>query len=283
MTRLPARARPGFSFIDLLVVIAIIGVLIGLLFPALPGVGARKRQVMCTNNLKQLGLAFHTFHDGERHLPSENVDNQRYWKKLPSTHGRTSFYCYLLPYVEESRQYKMVMGNRANAGDMTKAQPIRVFVCPDRHEITETTAVALRDYGYRQSSGQKHSILDADKYLNFTIITGMNGAGQTALLTHYWWDAKKYDDPARTSKTDGWANEGYDGKTRAIDQFDTDINQPDSKPLPAKTSTAMGSPHHAGNPTLIADGSVQTIPYDPKFAGVKLFFDYTNKTAYQLP
>lgn len=284
MTRSSLRVRDGFSVLDLAVVVFVLGTGLGLLVVALQETRAEDQRANCTNNLRQLGLALHSYHDTTSSLPSENVDNPHYIKKLPATHGHTSFYCFLLPYVEEAKQLMPTMGRAGQtAGDLTKAQPVKIFLCPDRHILTNATKVALRDYGYRQSSGQKHSILDSPKFVTFTVIANQNGTGNTALLSHYWWDAKKYNDASRTNKTDGWANEGYDGKNRAIDQFDTDFNQLDSKALPGKAQTAMGSPHAAGNPTLMADGAVRVLPYDPKFPAVNLIFDYTNKTAIKLP
>lgn len=274
--------RQGFTFIDLLAVCFILGVAVCLVVAALPRARAADQQADCINNFKQLGLAFHSFHDNEHCLPSEAVNNPRCWKSSTS-HGHTSFYCFLLPYVEETKQAKILLGNKVSPGDLTKAQPVKIFLCPDRHKVTESTKLALRDYGYRRSQGGKQSVLDATNFIPFTAITNGNGTGQTAMITHYWWDAKKYNDASRTNKTDGFANEGYDGKTKAVDQFETDFNQLDSKALPGKAATAMGSPHAAGNPTLMVDGSVRVIPYDPKFPAVKLFFDYTNKTSYKLP
>lgn len=284
MTRSPVRVRDGFSVLDLAAVTFVLATALGLLLVALQKARAADQQATCALHLRQLGLALHNYHDTTNSLPSENVDNPHYIKKLPATNGHTSFYCFLLPYVEEAKQLQPTMG-RANqsVGDLSKALPVKVFLCPDRHTLTEKTKVALRDYGYRQSSGQKHSVLDSPKFVPIALIANQNGTGVTALLSHYWWDAKKYNDASRTNKTDGWANEGYDGKNRAIDQFDTDYNQPDNKPLPQKAKTAMGSPHAAGNPTLMVDGSVRVLPYDPKFPDVNLIFDYTNKTAIKFP
>ena len=69
MTRHPRRLSRGFTLVELLVVIAIIGVLVALLLPAVQFARESSRRAQCLNNQRQLGLAFHTFHDATRQLP----------------------------------------------------------------------------------------------------------------------------------------------------------------------------------------------------------------------
>ena len=90
------RTRAGFTLIELLVVIAIIAVLVGLLLPAVQKVREAAARTQCVNNMKQLGLAFHNFHDVNNALPVEGETQQ------------VSFYTYLLPYIEQSALYNQV-------------------------------------------------------------------------------------------------------------------------------------------------------------------------------
>ncbi|HOA52880.1 MAG TPA: DUF1559 domain-containing protein, partial [Thermogutta sp.] len=107
--------RRGFTLVELLVVIAIIGILIALLLPAVQAAREAARRSQCTNNLKQIALAAHNFHDAYKRLPCGT--NDPLWVQGFTKYGTTSridcvdvysFRVTLLPYVEQRALYDVI-------------------------------------------------------------------------------------------------------------------------------------------------------------------------------
>lgn len=96
----------GFTLIELLVVIAIIAVLIALLLPAVQQAREAARRTQCKNNLKQLGLAFHNYHDVFNQFAPGAVHSSVPRSGTGNTSFGPSFYCMLLPYVEQGALYQ---------------------------------------------------------------------------------------------------------------------------------------------------------------------------------
>lgn len=86
--------RPGFTLVELLVVIAIIGILVGLLLPAVQAAREAARRMQCSNNMKQIGLAMHNYHDTFNRLPLSDpyCGQGKRWGWIPR----------LLPFIEQS-------------------------------------------------------------------------------------------------------------------------------------------------------------------------------------
>jgi prepilin-type N-terminal cleavage/methylation domain-containing protein len=125
--------RTGFTLIELLVVIAIISVLIGLLLPAVQRVREAANRISCANNLKQIGLAMHNYHNVHEQLPPSRADAT----------GPT--WCvYILPEMEQDNLYRQWNMQKPynEQSEIARRTPVKSYFCPSRRTSGSSPTVS---------------------------------------------------------------------------------------------------------------------------------------------
>jgi len=137
---LSRSARRGFTLIELLVVIAIIAILIGLLLPAVQKVREAAARTQCVNNLHQIGIAAHNFHDSRGRFPAAiNIPGEENfgWPAAPDPGRWYGLHMALFPYYEQDNLRRELVDNVVNpqyvnckGTDSVGAQVVKILICP---------------------------------------------------------------------------------------------------------------------------------------------------------
>jgi len=145
----------AFTLIELLVVIAIIAVLIALVLPAVQQAREAARRTQCRNNLKQLGVALHNYHDTFKQFPLN-------WYDLGTPNGNNlSVFIGTLPYIEQSPLYNSIDFTSKNLtrylvnGKEVGRHVIPVFLCPSDGDAHRPTANNMAQSSYAPSIGSQ--------------------------------------------------------------------------------------------------------------------------------
>lgn len=138
-------SKHGFTLIELLVVIAIIAILIALLLPAVQQAREAARRSTCKNNLKQLGLALHNYHETHRVFPPGMMNSIANWPEDSSlgASARGGWFALVLPFIDQAPLYNTWAAEQsagtANLFFSLRTTPVAAFMCPSDPETGKIT------------------------------------------------------------------------------------------------------------------------------------------------
>lgn len=138
----PTSRGAGFTLIELLVVIAVISVLVGLLLPAVQRAREAASRISCANNLKQIGLAMHMYHNDFDHLPPNRLMVQpNLASPIGAPTGGATWAVLLLPYLEQDNLYRQwnLQANYYDQRPLAREATVRSYFCPSRRTFGLST------------------------------------------------------------------------------------------------------------------------------------------------
>jgi prepilin-type N-terminal cleavage/methylation domain-containing protein/prepilin-type processing-associated H-X9-DG protein len=244
------RRRKGFTLIELLVVIAIIAILIGLLLPAVQKVREAAARMQCSNNLKQLGLAAHNYHDASQRLPFASTvpyaavnNDSNLMMEMPFG---PNWAVWILPYIEQDNLYKQANPASYPGVAIVNDPKGKFYLQPANYATVNTSWRVIRGATVK------------------TYLCPSDGNNQTP-----------YNDPSGvgTPPETGWARGNY-AATAGFDDYDhvnggnNFVSARKGSPLLGVVSSPVMAANYGSTLSAISDGTSNTIMFNELRSGI---------------
>ncbi|MDI9444260.1 MAG: DUF1559 domain-containing protein [Planctomycetota bacterium] len=261
--------HPGFTLVELLVGIAIIGILIALLLPAVQAAREAARRSQCANNLKQLSLGLHNYHDTHQTFPPPGISS-----------NDMSWHVVLLPFIEQTAlhdQFDFRAGAYNGVGKMVNSlNKVDAFLCPsnandsDIHSTESIDGVlvytchyygVMGPNGYNNTKGKDYKCTATDTWGSYCSQGAIVYPAGTKISSFYDGTSNTYllgelaypDFPHRRS----WVRGSYTGYGGGLMPSAKNVRYPiNSRITTLWNDDAFGSKHPGGAQFTRADGSV---------------------------
>ena len=261
------KLRSAFTLVELLVVIAIIGILVGLLLPAVQAAREAARRTQCTNNLKQIGLSFHNYHDT---YPSSKLPPGSY--DQATSNSGWAWGTFLLPFMEQEALYDDLQPGIKDALDTGQAAllatVLTTFKCPsdiapDVNDRRTHNSLSIGTSNYAGSAGTDNVVTTGEPSAPTTPNTGVlyqqsnlglrditDGTAYTLLVGERCWQLHDGTDH-RKHNASIWGATDNDALNWDVCMHSAEvINQGDAD------NDSFSSLHPGGAQFVFADGSV---------------------------
>jgi prepilin-type N-terminal cleavage/methylation domain-containing protein/prepilin-type processing-associated H-X9-DG protein len=260
--------RAGFTLIELLVVIAIIAILMALLVPAVQQVRESAARIECANNLKQIALAFHSYHDEHKRFPLGGRDTG---SNNPATNVLDFGWPYwIMPYIDQVNLYNTASPTSTTFPELDTF-PVKVYYCQTRRQVKAYHGHAITDYASNMgttTNGSDGVIVTTGTGIFIAMKSIVDGTSNTLMLGEKHSNLAFHNTTSDYSDNEPCVRSGsdrYDSGRRAEPIGSSwqvpvqDIVDPGA--AVNVHNQKFGSSHKSGMNAALCDGSVRAIRY----------------------